>query len=94
MNETVKFHDPHPGLMGCSIPLPEHLRITAQWLDGQTMTVDEAIQCFKDSASEHERPIVVTIEQDCILIKMGSFKDRRYPVHCWRAMRFKTSSTL
>ncbi len=86
MDKTVEFYDPHPGLMGCPKPFPEHLRVTAEWLDGQKMTVDEAIQCFEDSAPEDEQPISVTAAQDCILIQMGSFKDKRYPVHCWRAM--------
>ena len=99
MNETMTFYDPHPGELGCAKPFPEHLRITAQWLDGQTMTVDEAIQCFKDAAPEHEQPITVTAEQNCILIQMGSYEDwkkgvLKHPAHCWRAIRFRTYGSV
>lgn len=82
----VEFHDPHPGLKGCPKQLPEYLRITAQWLNGQIMTLEEAIQCFKDAAPEHERPISVETYENTIIVRMGSLND--LPYHVWLAIRF------
>ncbi len=87
MDKPVEFYDPHPGLMGCPKPFPKHLRVIAEQLDGHEMTVNEAILCFENSALEGQ-PISVTAVQDCILIRIGSFKDRS-PVHSWRAIRFR-----
>jgi hypothetical protein len=81
--EVVEFYDPHPGIGGAAIPMPEHLRIVAQWLVGQRMSVEEAMQCFRDVAEA----IRVRTYQDCILVEMGSLDD--LPMHGWRAIRFR-----
>ena len=88
---TVIFYDPHLGVLGCPVPFPEHLRMTAEWLDGKEMTTDEAVQCFKDAVPEHILPISVEIVNDCIMVTMGSFKTKNRPVHTWRAIRFRSS---
>ena len=40
----MKFFDPHPGLLGAQVPIPEHVRIVAEHLDGKSMELDEAVQ--------------------------------------------------
>ncbi len=83
------FYAPHPGLKGCPVQFPEHLRITAQWLEGQEMSVKEAIQCFEDAAPENERPISVEAKKGCIWVTMGSMVENDYPVHSWAAIFFR-----
>jgi hypothetical protein len=75
--------------MGCPEPLPEHWRITAQWLDGKEMTVEEAVQCLKDSAPEYERPYSIEVVDGNIMAKIGSHDD--YPIHCWRVISFDST---
>lgn len=87
--DAVTFYDPHPGLAGCAMRFPETLRVVAQWLDGKTMTVEQAVQCFMDAIPEQERSVTINAEDDWISVKMGSMTD--FPIQCWRAILFKRS---
>lgn len=41
------FHDPHPGFLGASIPIPERVRQMAAWFDGKKMSVPEVLAKFR-----------------------------------------------
>jgi len=41
------FHDPHPGLMGAAVPIPERVRQLAAAFDGKKMSVPEALAKFR-----------------------------------------------
>ncbi len=82
----VTFCDPHPGLMGCTAPIPEHLRIAASQLDGKKMTPEEAVKYFQDAAPKGYEQPTFKVESGCILAKIGTFKTG---MCCWRVIRFK-----
>ncbi len=95
MSKEVIFYDPHPGVGGALVPLPEYLRIIAHWLVGQTMTVQAAtdyligtVEIVGLKQDQGGRLIVISEEENCILAKMGSFPED-LPCHCWRVIRFK-----
>lgn len=38
-----EFFDPHPGLLGCTVPIPEAVKKVAAELDGHTLELEEAV---------------------------------------------------
>lgn len=45
------FYDPHPGgIEGCSMHLPEPVKIVADWLDGKVMEPSEAAELIREAA--------------------------------------------
>ena len=47
---AYEFFNPHPGLAGCEAPLPEGVRLAAKRMDGQSLTVLEAMTAIRDAA--------------------------------------------
>lgn len=45
--KKVTFFDPHPGFAGALIRLPEPIRRVAASLDGQSMTLKQALKKFR-----------------------------------------------
>ena len=43
MSSIKKFYSPHPGHAGAAIPIPAKVKAVADELDGQEMTIEEAI---------------------------------------------------
>ena len=85
----MKLFDPHPGLMGCPVPLPEKVRTLAATLDGQSMTVKEAVEKIKAVISER---FSVKATKGCILLYQGSVEDllkHGARCNCWRVLRYK-----
>ena len=52
LKQKVTLYDPHPGIGGAAIPLPEPLRRVAHELDDQTLTLEEAVQRFNAVADK------------------------------------------
>lgn len=46
-SKEVRLYDPHPGLAGALIPIPEPVRLVANGLNGKTMTLKEAVEKIK-----------------------------------------------
>jgi len=44
MDTTYTFFDPHPGFAGAAIPIPYLVRLVAEDLDGETMTLKDAVK--------------------------------------------------
>jgi len=44
LDETREFYDPHPGLAGAMIPLPKDVKKVADGMDGQLLSLREAIR--------------------------------------------------
>lgn len=38
-----EFYEPHPGLLGCTVPIPEEVKKVAAELDGNTLELEEAV---------------------------------------------------
>lgn len=48
----VYLFDPHPGLLGCTEPLPESIRLAAESLDGKMAPLSEAVETIRDVAPD------------------------------------------
>ena len=69
-----QFYEPHPGLMGCTTPIPESVRLIAEQLDGEYHLVEEVIQMLQDVAPDD------CLVKDCPshnMITMSGGKDIR-----------------
>ncbi len=51
--KKIKLYDPHPGRMGCPIPLPQPMKKIADSLDGKIMTLTEAIDIINSVAKKY-----------------------------------------
>lgn len=84
----VRFYDPHPGMLGAAIPLPEHVRIIAQSLDGTRGDLDEAMEQIRDAVWDIQHASVsVSIGYAMIVLTIGSMENP--PIHSWRVIRFR-----
>jgi hypothetical protein len=81
----VAFHDPHPGIGGAASPLPATASRAVKRIQLEANTVDEAVSIL---SSETKARGNIVVQDDCILYKVGSFKDNDFPVHCWRVIKF------
>ena len=85
-----EFYDPHPGLAGCPVRLPEHVRIVAEWLDGQRMTIKSAIDQLVAATSETDLTVQFRDCEGWISMKVGTWDDP--PMNCWRVIRYKPAT--
>src|SRR3989344_4010288 len=54
LQQKVKFYDPHPGLLGCPIPLPYEIKRAAHSLDNKVMTLEEAFNRLEPIAKIYD----------------------------------------
>lgn len=90
MEGLVEFYDPHPGEGGAVKPLPERIRIVANWLDGKQMQFDEAMNELHRAAIEMGLEVFDFSARDgAIMFTTGSLAMNEFPVHCWILIRFR-----
>lgn len=87
LKQKVILYDPHPGIGGAVIPLPEPLRRVAHELDGQTLTLEEAVQRF--NAVANKKSGVVKLGEYCILYLLGHNYGGQRSIHGWRLLRYR-----
>lgn len=76
-----QFYEPHPGLAGASVEIPEPVRLVAERLDGQSMALNEAVTRIK-SASDG----AVKVADDAIGLEL---KMADGIVHMFRVIMFR-----
>lgn len=81
----VEFYDPHPGLAGCPVRLPEAVRLVADSLSGKIGSVQEAKELIID-AVDTDLPFEVKVEDTCILLMIGNFDIGK---HCWNVIKYR-----
>lgn len=80
-NKVAKFFDPHPGIAGAAIPIPEPVRLVANKLNGKTMTLRKAVEIIK-SATDGDVRVVKEYSYIALLIRRGNIE------HMFRVIRF------
>jgi hypothetical protein len=92
----VTFYDPHPGLLGCLYRLPASVKVAADALDGQTLTLDEALARLREAAAGLPGLFRVVEHADAIALYEGDPRAARAgewrAVNCWRVIRFKAAA--
>lgn len=84
-NDThVTLYDPHPGFAGAMIPLPVAVKRVADELDGQTLTLGEAVARIQAVTSGHvEYVTYLTHQWIKLTLKSGG------AFHTFRVIRFR-----
>ena len=52
MEQEVTFYEPHPGIAGAMAPLPKPMRKAAEELNGQTMSLEGAMDNLQPIAAK------------------------------------------
>ncbi len=72
--DAVKtFYDPHPGFLGAAVPIPSAVKQVTDGLNGQTMTLREAVDKIKNAACRTFLPgqrRKVIVAEGAILLKV------------------------
>jgi hypothetical protein len=78
-----EFFDPHPGLAGCSQPIPEPVKKLAAKLDGQTIELNEAVEKVKAVCGGEVKTVEAQMPGDhgFIHLLIGS--------NSWRVIRYR-----
>ena len=87
LKQKVKLYDPHPGIGGAAIPLPQPLRRVAHELDGQTLTLEETVQRFNAVANKESGE--VKLGEYCILYLLKHNYGGQRSIHGWRLLRYR-----
>lgn len=84
LEQRAYFYDPHPGLAGAIIPIPDAVKKEADALDGQTRRLRDVLLILK-SAARASGGAEVTICENYIKMeqKVGDF------THSWRVIRYR-----
>ena len=83
MKNLKTFYDPHPGLMGAMIPIPEAVRKVANELNGKRMTLEEAAVRLQ-AVTSGEIAVIKEYKYISLQIKEGNGT-----IHEFRVIRFK-----
>ena len=83
-SQKYEFYDPHPGLAGAVIPIPEPVRKVANELVGQTMTLQEALEKIKAVTDGN---VSVVERHNFIGLEIEEAETNRR--HSFRVIRFK-----
>jgi len=90
------FYNPHPGLLGCPLPLPEAIVQAAAHIDGKTETIDVVLDvlCAAVDRSDSEwRRAELKVHYgeglDFIILEVERKCDRDSVSHGWRVICFK-----
>jgi hypothetical protein len=84
----VRFFDPHPGFGGAMIALPEPFVSLAKELDGQEMTLVEAVAKIEAVIEKSGLPMKVRIVDKYEFISVDLGEGDGYPRHSWRLIRY------
>lgn len=82
----MKFFDPHPGMLGAAVAIPEKVRLIAASCDGKRMTVKEVVQKVKAAVS---KDWTVESGDGCVMLFSPPAKGTSFPMHCWRVLQYK-----
>jgi len=73
MAQEVKLYDPHPGFGGALLPLPRPMKEIADKLNGQSMSLEKAIEMISSVAEKIGGKVAVEEEHKYIRFWMESY---------------------
>jgi len=79
------FFDPHPGFAGAAIPIPHQVKEAADKLDGQSLTLAEALECLRSAYPAGRFEVVAEYDFVSLWLDGG----RHQPSHMFRVIRYR-----
>ena len=86
LDRIVTFYDPHPGLAGCPVPIPDVVKRVADELNGQSLPLAEAIERIQRVAGGG---VDVALNERHIGLSLPGILDGHACTHSWRVIRFR-----
>ncbi len=86
LNQKVELYDPHPGFAGAAVPLPQPMKILADGLAGQSMTLEQALKIIAPAAEKLGGVAAVVEKFDYISF---TYHERSGRTHLFRLLRYK-----
>lgn len=83
MDAPRTFFDPHPGFAGAAIPIPGLVRAIAQDLDGETLSLREAVTRLRTAGIG---TVEVVEQHQYIGLRLGGGGN---PEHFFRVIRYR-----
>ena len=80
----AKMFDPHPGLAGCMVRIPEAVRLVANELDGQDVPIAEAVAKIQAACPGGE--VKDSPNHGMICLTVENFPGMQ---HSWRVIRYQ-----
>ena len=79
------FYNPHPGFLGAAIPIPPAVKRVAHKLNGQTLSLREALKRLRAVTKGELSVVIVDINFIMLVLKTG----RNIIRHSFRVICFK-----
>lgn len=86
LRTVVTFFDPHPGLAGCLVPIPDVVKRAANELNGLSLPLAEAIERIQRVAGSG---VDVALNEGHIGLSLPGILDGHACMHSWRVIRFR-----
>lgn len=86
LNSVVRLYDPHPGLLGCPVPIPDVVKRVADELNGQSLPLAEAVERIQHAAGGE---VEVAFEHRHISLELPGILRGHPCTHSWRVIRFR-----
>ncbi|MBI4434358.1 hypothetical protein HY635_00865 [Candidatus Uhrbacteria bacterium] len=86
LDRIVTFYDPHPGLAGCLVPIPDVVKWVADELNGRSLPLAEAIERIQRAAGGE---VDVAFEHRHISFSLPGMLHGRPCTNSWRVIRFR-----
>jgi hypothetical protein len=92
IDRLYDFFDPHPGVGGAIVPLPEKMLLTIQSVSGITATLSDVIGKVKDASKDLLDVLIKTqylgMGESGIFLKI---RDELKHEHMWLLIKYKIS---
>lgn len=82
-DKVYEFYDPHPGLAGCSVRIPEPIRLIANEISGSRMSLRQAVFLIRAATTG-----IVEAVEDMGMITLR-IEESTGQIHSWRVIRFR-----
>lgn len=90
LSREVKFFDPHTGIGGAMIPLPQTIKEIGVEIDGKTLILSNVLDKIKKAAEKLEPSFVspeIEVSNNCILLTL--YQKSSSCKHCFRLISFE-----
>jgi hypothetical protein len=86
LNQTVTLYDPHDGRRCCDMPIPAAVLRAAQQLDGQTLTLKEAVARIQAQAPAGQ--VYPIPKHGYICLHVGDYRQGQ-PEHLFAVIHYR-----
>lgn len=99
---NIKLKNPNVGYGGAMVNLPSHMKTVVDWMDGQVLDLDEALEVLTNATMDAGLTVDTVVEAHhennagWFSLKIGDMKklcsgESNSPVHMWKLIEFNNA---